>query len=255
MKGRKKANEMKMLRLAGLSLASADRMAGSTAGAPVLVYGLSAAAIVAMSAVGVWALNLPAAPTPPIVASLPEVAASPTPDLVEPAVVSASEPTFLAFSGDADVALGDVPLVTGLEDAPPVVETPSTPSTEVVDCVTTLTRDFAGVVFHFEAGSAALKPQDFDLLLSLGERAVSCSQARILVAGHSDSSGDEALNLKLSWERADQTVETLQTLGIDVAQFDTMGFGARAPLTQGSSAEEEINRRVEFRVTRVGDQL
>ena len=254
MRESRKAKDMRALRSAGLTLASADRLAGTGGGNSIALFALGGLAILGLAGAGVFAMNLQAPGAPPtaqVDAPAPETA---EPVLAMPLAI-ANETTEVAVA-ELPVLLdtpsgSELPWMTALNDAAPApVEAP-----ESVDCVTALSAAFSGVMFNFDPGSAEIRPQDYDLLVSVGRQTAACPEARVLVAGHSDSSGSDALNLQLSWQRADSAVQVLDKLGIDVSQFETVGFGARAPLTQGSSTDEEVNRRIELRVLREGGQL
>jgi len=67
------------------------------------------------------------------------------------------------------------------------------------------------------------------------------------IIGHTDSDGDDANNLKLSLERANQVKEALIARGIAEDRLTTLGKGESEPLNTNSSVEEKANnRRVEF---------
>lgn len=252
MRESRKAKDMRALRSAGLTLASADRLAGTGGGNSIALYALGGLAILGLAGAGVFAMNLqgPSAPAQ-AEASAPEAAdpvfAMPQAIADETTAVGVAELPVLLDTPSGS----ELPWMTSLNDAAPApVEAP-----EAVDCVTALSDAFSGVMFNFDPGSADIRPQDYDLLVSVGEQTAACPEARVLIAGHSDSSGSDALNLQLSWQRADSAVQVLDKLGIDVSQFETVGFGARTPLTQGSSTDEDVNRRIELRVLREGGQL
>ncbi|WP_299685726.1 OmpA family protein [uncultured Tateyamaria sp.] len=242
---------MRMLRSAGLSLASADRLANAQRGSSVGRAVLGGVAVLALAGAGVMAVNMPAltAADAPAVAEAAAVVPEPMPvPVVEP------EPEI-------------IPVATALDDQPPEIQQPTAEElpwvkaaavdapVQEISCLSTLAASLAGISLQFDPGSAQVRPGDYDTLLSIGADTAACPEARVLVAGHSDSSGSDAINMQLSWERADQTLQTMDRLGIDISQFETVGFGARAPLTQGSSTDEEINRRVELRVIKDGGQL
>ena len=65
----------------------------------------------------------------------------------------------------------------------------------------------------------------------------------VSVEGHTDNVGDDALNQKLSEDRAKAVVAYLQKSGIAATRLSAKGFGHTRPLVQGSN---ERNRRVEF---------
>ena len=259
MRESRKDRDMRMLRSAGLSLASADRLAGSKGAGQIGAYAVGGLAIVALAGAGVFAMNLPhGAATQDSTA----VASSVEPDAAELGTASTGPALALPVPLDtgtvantpSSAALAELPWITAQVDTPTVQEE-AAPVPEAADCVTDLSAAVSGLILNFEPGSAEIRPQDYDALVSIGRQTATCPEARVQVAGHSDSSGTDAINLALSWERADSFVQVLDGLGMDVSQFETVGFGARAPLAQGSDTDEEINRRIELRVLREGGQL
>lgn len=73
---------------------------------------------------------------------------------------------------------------------------------------------------------------------------------KIVITGHSDDTGTEDYNKKLSAERALSIKEWLLKNGIDDSRIQTKGVGNEFPLVENSSIENrKNNRRVEFEVT------
>ena len=133
-------------------------------------------------------------------------------------------------------------------ETPLVLATGTTPSEP--DCVKKLEQSLAPVAVSFDQGSSDVDAQNAALLSRISEEIMDCDAAYVMVAGHADGSGEDAVNLALSWERADRTLNTLLMLGVDPFAVEAMGFGARAPLSQGSDEEDTADRRVDFRVMR-----
>jgi outer membrane protein OmpA-like peptidoglycan-associated protein len=74
--------------------------------------------------------------------------------------------------------------------------------------------------------------------------------ARILVEGHTDSTGAPDTNRELSLARAESTRKYLGERGIDPSRIETAGFGATRPLASNDTPEgRAINRRTELVVT------
>jgi outer membrane protein OmpA-like peptidoglycan-associated protein len=69
---------------------------------------------------------------------------------------------------------------------------------------------------------------------------------RFAIAGHTDSSGDEAINLRLSCARALAVRRVLLQKGIAPERLSAYGFGSAKPLKASDTAAAE-NRRVEVR--------
>jgi outer membrane protein OmpA-like peptidoglycan-associated protein len=70
---------------------------------------------------------------------------------------------------------------------------------------------------------------------------------RVLIEGHTDSTGSHEYNLKLSRLRAEAVKQYFVTMhGVDAQRLQTVGFGEERPLG-GSDAAAAENRRVQFR--------
>jgi len=69
----------------------------------------------------------------------------------------------------------------------------------------------------------------------------------IVVAGHTDSSGSDALNQRLSVQRAQSVSGYLSTAGILNDRIESIGFGEKQPVANNNTdAGKELNRRVEI---------
>ena len=69
------------------------------------------------------------------------------------------------------------------------------------------------------------------------------------IAGHTDSSGAEDYNQKLSRRRAGAIKSALVGAGVDQARLMTIGYGESKPIAPNSTeAGRQQNRRVELRI-------
>lgn len=104
---------------------------------------------------------------------------------------------------------------------------------------------------RFDFNSYSLLPQSyFDL-----ERVVSYLEKHedvsVELAGHTDSVGDDAYNMKLSADRAGSAADYLISQGIHRNRITTKGYGEERPLAEGNDERaHELNRRVEIRFYR-----
>jgi OOP family OmpA-OmpF porin len=103
---------------------------------------------------------------------------------------------------------------------------------------------------NFEVNSDRLKP---DSAAALDEAAATLNtefpEARIEVAGHTDSSGDAAYNLDLSQRRATTVLNYLVAAGVDAQRLTAVGYGETEPVADNTLPEGRAgNRRVELRV-------
>jgi OOP family OmpA-OmpF porin len=73
---------------------------------------------------------------------------------------------------------------------------------------------------------------------------------KIVVTGHTDNTGTEALNTKLSKARAESVKKYLASKGVDAKLIQTEGMAAKQPIADNSTPQGQAkNRRVEFDVT------
>jgi outer membrane protein OmpA-like peptidoglycan-associated protein len=79
--------------------------------------------------------------------------------------------------------------------------------------------------------------------------------AQVSVEGHTDERGEDAYNQRLSIARAKAVMDYLISKGVPHARLSHTGFGASRPVVDRSDPRAYLlNRRVEFRITRAGDQ-
>ena len=107
------------------------------------------------------------------------------------------------------------------------------------------------VAVTFKVNSAVLSPEAKLQLDTLAAKALSARGYMIEVAGHTDATGSEAKNLRLSRERADAVVQYLAiNHKIPVRRFATpMGYGKTEAVADNSTAEGRAqNRRVEVKM-------
>ena len=75
-------------------------------------------------------------------------------------------------------------------------------------------------------------------------------RVRIAITGHTDKTGSEELNLRLSRQRAESVAALLTARGVPASLFVASGVGSReAPRELPSDPGQPQNRRVTFRVT------
>jgi len=99
----------------------------------------------------------------------------------------------------------------------------------------------------FESGSAVLKSESFPELTRLTQTLKKYPAMEIEIAGHTDSTGNSAMNQKLSKERAKAVMQFLVNNGINNSRITAKGYGASKPIANNATEEGKAqNRRVEF---------
>lgn len=112
-----------------------------------------------------------------------------------------------------------------------------------------LTATFKAETF-FDFNSSMLKPGAYVEIGRVANVLNSYPQTRIRVEGHTDASGSEGYNLKLSQRRASAVKNALIQRGVASGRVDAMGFGESMPISSSAAA----NRRVEIVITPVQAQ-
>jgi outer membrane protein OmpA-like peptidoglycan-associated protein len=97
----------------------------------------------------------------------------------------------------------------------------------------------------FDVDSAALKAGAFDEIQRVATVLNQYPQTKIIVAGHTDSTGTESHNLKLSERRANSVKNALAGQGVSLSRITTVGFGQATPIADNTTeAGRQLNRRV-----------
>ena len=122
---------------------------------------------------------------------------------------------------------------------------------EVVRMGDNLTLSMPGnVTFAFD--SSKLNPQFDPVLDKLANTLVEYNQTVIQIAGHTDSTGSHAYNMKLSLARADSVKSYLVSRGVPSARLVTIGAGPDYPIASNATdAGRAENRRVEITIVPV----
>ena len=101
----------------------------------------------------------------------------------------------------------------------------------------------------FETGGAKIDADSSGLLDTLVFTAKSCPSARIEVSGHTDSDGDDGMNLDLSKRRAQAVVGYLTASGIADDRIHAAGYGETRPIASNDTEDgKALNRRIEFTI-------
>lgn len=101
----------------------------------------------------------------------------------------------------------------------------------------------------FESGKAVLTKGSYTEIDRLFNILRDNALMKIEISGHTDKTGSEPLNFKLSEERSRAVVEYLVQKGIDRSRLQYKGYGSLQPIDVNTTqAGRTKNRRVEFKI-------
>ena len=104
-----------------------------------------------------------------------------------------------------------------------------------------------GVTFDFNR--TELKPQFSPALNNVASTLREYNQTIVEVSGHTDNVGSEAVNQRISEQRAQNVASYLMGQGLQRERFEVAGFNYRYPVADNATEQgRALNRRVEIRL-------
>jgi outer membrane protein OmpA-like peptidoglycan-associated protein len=99
----------------------------------------------------------------------------------------------------------------------------------------------------FPPGQAVIQTKYYTLLRQVQEALSIFPDNNIVIEGHTDSTGSDDLNLRLSRERADAVAQYLiANLGMSESRVKAVGYGKNRPIANNETAEgRALNRRID----------
>lgn len=114
-------------------------------------------------------------------------------------------------------------------------------------CAGRLNDVLAASKIVFAPGSAEISSDSRGALDALAAVLRACPPLRIEIAGHTDSQGSEAGNLRLSQARAEAVLVALAGRRVPTEGITARGYGEQRPIADNATeAGREANRRIEF---------
>jgi len=146
----------------------------------------------------------------------------------------------------AAAPVAQVPVQTTPPVTTPPVVTPVSPETPAQPVATRVVFN-ADTFFDFD--KASLKPEGRQLLDQVVSQVNTLTLETIIAVGHTDWTGPDAYNQKLSERRAESVKTYLVENGIDANRIYTEGKGKTSPVAPNTTREGRAqNRRVEIEI-------
>jgi outer membrane protein OmpA-like peptidoglycan-associated protein len=102
----------------------------------------------------------------------------------------------------------------------------------------------------FATGSSKLLAKSYKSLKEVAQILKDNPSYKVAIDGHTDNTGSDELNQKLSEKRANAVKEYLQGNGIDESRMTATGYGESKPIADNKTAAGRAkNRRVEMKLT------
>lgn len=101
----------------------------------------------------------------------------------------------------------------------------------------------------FDINSAELRPAAKENIQKLSETLNKYEDTNILIEGHTDITGPEDYNQKLSEQRAQAVADYAKNVGVDGGRISTVGYGEDQPVAENDTEiGRKENRRVEVAI-------
>ena len=123
---------------------------------------------------------------------------------------------------------------------------PGTPAGVVVDeygCERVIRLNL-GV--NFATDSSKISPEFMNQIKNVSDVMVAHPDYKVILEGHTDSTGSDAHNQKLSERRAAAVADALKSFGVDSSRITSVGYGESKPIASNATkAGRAQNRRVD----------
>jgi peptidoglycan-binding protein ArfA len=185
--------------------------------------------------------------------------------------VAPAEPIKASAETYAKTAFPDVNVVNNIEVSgasssapPPPPPPPSATATEAPPtsaapapgpggACASLQADITGLLktpITFVTNGATLAAESQQLVGQIADKVKGCPDAKLSVTGHTDNTGNDAINTPLSASRAKAVADALVADGVPAAAVTSNGVGSSQPVASDATPEGRAqNRRVEITVS------
>lgn len=110
------------------------------------------------------------------------------------------------------------------------------------------TNGYATLHINFDTGKSRISTESYDVVNEIAKMMKANTSLKISIEGHTDNTGNEESNMKLSKNRARSVLMSLTDENIDESRLKSEGFGQTKPIEDNTTEEGKAeNRRVELR--------
>jgi peptidoglycan-binding protein ArfA len=135
--------------------------------------------------------------------------------------------------------------------ATPATPTPPTPAPG--GACSSLQADITALLntpINFDTDGVTLTASSQPVLTQVADKVKGCPDAKIAVNGYTDSSGNDAINIPLSGNRAKSVADFLVSQGVAAGNVTSQGHGSADPIASNDTPDGKAkNRRVEITVS------
>ena len=146
-----------------------------------------------------------------------------------------------------------VPSVSVPSVSVPSVSVPSVSVPAGAGACATLAADVTGLLtapIDFETDGYTLTGGAQQMLSAVADKLKACPDAKVAVTGYTDNTGNDAINIPLSGNRATSVANYLEAQGVPAGEITAKGMGAASPVAgNDTDAGRAKNRRVEIAVS------
>ena len=142
-----------------------------------------------------------------------------------------------------EASLGDIWNEPAIQPVPAPQPEPALPKKK------TITFDSQKGVAIFEQGSDRLKHSSLYKFDNTLDTLLKYDESSVVIVGHTDSTGSEALNKRLSEKRAESIADYFISKGVSASRVESYGRGETRPVDTNETKEgRQRNRRVEVTI-------
>ena len=172
--------------------------------------------------------------------------------------IAASEQVKAEVEAAAKSAWPNMKIINNIEvKEVPAPQAPASPPAPAPapggDACTTLQADITTLLntpINFQTDGFSLTPASQQQLTQIADKLKACPDPKITVVGHTDSSGNDAINVPLSGSRAKAVGDYLVSQGVVADRVTSKGVGAAEPVAPNDTpAGKAQNRRVDITVS------